>query len=1203
MILRMVLFEVRYWLRQPMVYIFLFVNALLTFGATASDSVQIGGGVGNIYKNAPYVVYTFHGIISFIALLMVTAFVNGTAIRDFTSDTAQIVFSTPVSKRSYLVGKFLGSTFIASLPLLGVSIGMVLGSWWPSVDPLRLGPNLWLPHLEAFFVIALPNILFSAAIIFAVAVLLRSTMASFITAIALFVGYSIAASFMSDMDNQTLGALLDPFGGAAVDLITKYWSVADKNARLLPLDGVLLWNRLIWIGVAMLVFLFGYVRFRFTDRAQKAKPLDPDERAPVGIGAVALPRVQLRHDGHAGRLQFRTLFMSDFLGMLKSTPFIIIMTLGLAQLITSLVFVTSMYGNTTYPVTYNVVDMMQGSLTIYLLIVVAFYAGQLIWKERDPKMDGIVNALPMATRTGLLAKLAALIGIVLVVHLFAVLAGMTTQLLHGYTRLQPWVYLSYFVVPGTLSFAFWGAMAILVHVLVNNKYLGYFVFIILFVLNIFGWQALDISSNLLKLNTTSGLTYSDMNGFGPFLKGWVFFKSYWLLFAVLVIYKSYLYVVRGNDTAWRWRIRNAMGRLKRSWPVAALFGSGWLVMAGFGYYNTKVLNTYQSDDEQEKLQVRYEKDYKKYEHMPQPHYTDVSYFIDLDPAARSIVYSAGIVLKNKDKVAIDTLYFNVPNRMQVKLDIPGAELVLNDSALDQRMYRLSTPLQPGGTIKFTCTGSWKPNGISNNVEFTGLVDNGSFFNNMDLIPSIGYDPNGEIHDREKRRKHELPPNERMPKLSDDPTKRMDNYLMRYSDWVHVRTTIGTAPDQIAVAPGSLKKEWTADGKRWFTYELDYKALNFYSFLSARYEVARETWKDPRGKEPDVALEVYYQKEHGVNVSRMLNSLRKSLDYYTAHFGPYRQKEARILEFPRYSSFAQAFPGTMPYSESIGFITDLTAKEDIDMVFYVVAHETGHQWWAHQVMGAAMQGSTLLSESMAQYSALMVMEKEYGKDHMRKFLKYEGDKYQNARGSEALGETPLMTVENQGYIHYNKASVVLYGLRTFLGEDTLNKAFKSLVDSFGYVDPPWPTSLEWYRAVKKVMPDSLNYLLQDGIKYITLYDNKMIEAKGKMNPDSTWTVTMKLTAEKEHADSLGKGTSVQMNDWMDIAVERWPTFGKDKELNEVPLVQERLKLHTGENMFTFQVSGKPSAVTIDPDHLFFDRHPDDNRMMVDVEKKE
>jgi len=1197
---RFFLFEVRYWLRQPMVYIFLVILGLLPYFAITSDNVTIGGGIGNVYKNAPFVVYQFYGVMSFIAILMVTAFVNGTAIRDFTSDTAQIIFSTPVSKRSYLVGKFLGSTFIASLPLLGVSIGMVLGSWWPGVDPLRLGPNLLLPHIEAFLVIALPNVIFAAAIIFAVAVLIRSTMASFITAIALFVGYAISSSFMSDIENRTIGALVDPFGGEAVDLITKYWSVSDKNTHLLPLDGVLLWNRLIWLGVALVIFLFGYYRFRFTDRAQKAKPMQADEMAPLHNAPVALPRVQLSHGSGAARQQFRTLFRNDFLGMLKSTPFIIIMTLGLVQLFTSLAYVTSMYGNTTYPVTYNVVDLMRGNLLIYVMIIVTFYAGQLIWKERDPKMDGIINALPMATRTSLLAKLAALIGIVFVVHLFAALAGMTTQLLHGYTRLQPGVYFTYFILPGTVNFACWAALALLVHVLVNNKYLGYFVFIILFVLNLFGWSALDVGSNLVQLNGSSGLTYSDMNGFGPFLKNWLFFKSYWLLFAALLIYKSYLFVVRGNDTAWRWRFRNAMNRLKGSWPVAAVIGGAWLVMAGFGYYNTKVLNTYRTSDEQEDLMVRYEKDYKKYEHMVQPHYTDVSYFINLDPATRSIVYSAGIMLKNKDKVAIDTLYFNVPHRMQVKLDIPGAALVLNDSALDQRMYRLATPLQPGNTIAFTCTGSWQPKGISNDVEFTSIVDNGSFFNNMDLIPGIGYDAGGEIHDREKRRKHKLPPNDRMPKLSDDPAKRMDNYIMRYSDWVNVRTTIGTSPDQIAVAPGTLKKDWTANGKHWFHYELDYKALNFYSFLSARYEVAKETWKDPKGKEPDVALEVYYQKEHSVNVPRMLNSLHRSLDYYTAHFGPYQQKEARIIEFPRYQSFAQAFPGTMPYSESIGFITDLTAKDDIDMVFYVVAHETGHQWWAHQVVGANMQGATLLSESMAQYSALMVMEKEYGKDHMRKFLKYEGDKYQDARGSEALGETPLMTVENQGYIHYNKASVMLYNLRSFLGEDTLDKAFKSLVDEFAYADPPWPTSLEWYRAVKKVTPDSLNYLLEDDIKYITLYDNKMIESKAKMNADSSWTVTMNLTAEKEHADSLGNGTSVPMADWMDIAVERWPSFGKDKDLNDVPLVQQRLLLHTGENMFTFHVNGKPSAVVIDPDHLFFDRHPDDNRMKTDFQ---
>ncbi|MBL0034699.1 MAG: hypothetical protein IPP26_02815 [Flavobacteriales bacterium] len=1193
MIARFFLFEVRYWLRQPMVYIFLFINALLVFGAVATENVNIGGGTGNVFKNAPFVAYQFYGVMSFIGLLMVTAFVNGTAIRDFTSNTAQIVFSTPVSKAGYLIGKFLGSTFVAALPLLGVTLGILVGSVMPWLDPIRVGPNLMGPHLQAFLLVALPNVLFSAAIIFAVAVLVRTTMASFITAIALIVGYSIAGSFITDIENETLGAMLDPFGSVAMDMVTKYWTVEDKNTLLLPSSGVLLWNRLLWIGVSIIIFLFGYLRFSFTERVQKAKASNGEAEVKPALASVALPKVALDFSRTSGRKQFWTLFTSDLKGILKSTPFIIIITLGLLQLFTSLSFVTSMYGNTTYPVTYSIIDLMRGSLFIYLMIIVTFYGGQLVWKERDPKMDGITNALPMATRTGLLAKLAALVSVVFVVHLVGTGAGMITQLLNGYTRLQPMVYLTYYILPGTLSFLFWAVLAFLVHVLVNNKYLGFFVFIVVVVLNLFAWSAADVESNLVMLNNGSGLTYSDMNGFGPFLKGWLFFKAYWLIFAGILVFVSFLFLVRGNDTTFRWRWHEAKQRLSGSKGLAIGLLGLWVLLGAWGVYNTKFLNTYTTSDEGEEDQVRYEKEYKKYQGMPQPHYTDIAYTIDLDPEARAISYSAEVKLKNKSAVAIDTLHFNVPHRMDVKMEIPGAELVLNDEKLDQRMYRLKQPLQPGAELWLTVRGGWQQKGIANDVEFTGLVNNGSFFNNQELLPTLGYEPRMELSDRADRRKHELPPNDRMPKLSEDPVKRMQNYLMANSDWVNVRTTISTAPDQIAIAPGSLRKEWTANGRRYFNYELDKPSLNFYAFMSARYEVAREKWNG-------VDLEVYYQKEHAVNVPRMLNSMKKSLAYYSEHFGPYHHKQARIIEFPRYASFAQAFPGTMPYSESIGFITDLTAEEDIDMVFYVVAHEMGHQWWAHQVMGAEMQGSTMLSESMAQYSALMVMEQEYGKAHMRKFLKYEGDKYQNARGAEAIGETPLMYVENQGYIHYNKASVVLYCMRDFLGEDTLNKAFNALVDSFGYAEPPWPTALDMYREIRAVTPDSLTYLLEDNFKYITLYNNGITSTKATMNADSSWTVDVRLTADKVHADSLGKETKVPVNDWMDIAVERKPAFGKNakKELNDVPLVQQRVKLRSGANSFTFTVPEKPLAVVIDPDHLFFDRLPEDNRKKVE-----
>ncbi len=1191
MILRFFLFEVRYWLRQPMAYIFMFINALLVFGATSSDTVQIGGGVGSVWKNAPYVVYIFYGIMSFLAMLMVTAFVNGTAIRDHVNNTAQIIFSTPISKSGYLIGSFLGSTFVATLPLVGVTIGMVVGSWMPWVDELRTGPNQLLPHVQAFLILGLPNVLFSAAIIFAVAILQRSTMASFITAIALFVGYSISGSMMEDMENQTLAAMLDPFGTTAVSEATEYWTVTEKNSAAFPLSGLVLWNRVLWISVSIIIFLIGYFRFSFTDRVQKGAPLQADPTPRPNYRPEPLPKVDQRFDAKARRNWFFSLYFIDLKAILKSTPFIIIMSLGSVQLFSSLAFVTELYGNTTYPVTYNVVDMVQGSLFIYLIIVVTFYGGQLVWKERDPRMDGITNALPMASGTGLLAKVAALISVVLAVLLLGMAAGMITQVLNGYTHFQPMVYLTYLIIPGLLGFTFFAVLAVMIHVLVNNKYLGFFVFIVVVLANTFAWSIPDVESNLVIMNGSSGLRYSDMNGFGPYLPGWIFFRTYWMVFACILFLVAWLFLVRGNDTEWRWRWHNAKQRLATVRVPTLLLVLVFAGMAAWGYYNTKVLNEYTTSDEQEQQQVDYEKAYKRFEGMHQPHYTAVEFKIDLEPEKRTLRYSADITLRNKGERPIDTLWLSLPERMDLQLEIPGATVALDDDDLKQRMYTLSPPLAPGADLRFTMRGGFAAKGFENSVSFTGLVQNGSFFNNMDLLPAIGYQADLELTDRNDRRKHDLPPNRRMPLLSEDPTQRQHTYLLKHSDWVTVNTTISTTPEQIAIAPGSLKKEWTGNGRRYFRYEVDHPSMNFYSFMSADYEVARE-------KHGEVDIEVYYHKDHGVNVPRMLNSMKKTLAYASEHFGPYRHKQARIIEFPRYASFAQAFPGTMPYSEAIGFITDLRKPEDIDPVFYVVAHEMGHQWWAHQVIGAVMQGATLLSESMAQYTALMVMEQEYGRPHMRKFLKYEADKYQNARGSEVLGESPLLTVENQGYIHYNKGSVMLYGLREFLGEAVLNKAFQHMVDSFGYAEPPYPTSMDMYRAMRAITPDSLLYLLDDNITRITLYNNAVQEATATMNADSGWTVEVRITAAKMYSDSLGVETEAPMNDWMDVAVMPITRFGKDKEKNDIPLARQRLKLRTGENRLTFRVAERPGAVVIDPDHLFFDRLPADNRKKVE-----
>ena len=50
---------------------------------------------------------------------------------------------------------------------------------------------------------------------------------------------------------------------------------------------------------------------------------------------------------------------------------------------------------------------------------------------------------------------------------------------------------------------------------------------------------------------------------------------------------------------------------------------------------------------------------------------------------------------------------------------------------------------------------------------------------------------------------------------------------------------------------------------------------------------------------------------------------------------------------------------------------------IDLVTYITAHEVAHQWWGHQVSGGDVQGASMIVESMAQYSALMVMKQKFG----------------------------------------------------------------------------------------------------------------------------------------------------------------------------------------------------------------------------------
>src|SRR5271156_2091136 len=111
-------FEIRFWLRSWMLWIFLFVVGLLILGAMGSDEVMGELSLSNIYRNAPFTIASFYAAMGVFALLVTAVFVNFASLRDFSYNTYQIMFSTPVRRRDFLLGRFLGATLVSEIPML-----------------------------------------------------------------------------------------------------------------------------------------------------------------------------------------------------------------------------------------------------------------------------------------------------------------------------------------------------------------------------------------------------------------------------------------------------------------------------------------------------------------------------------------------------------------------------------------------------------------------------------------------------------------------------------------------------------------------------------------------------------------------------------------------------------------------------------------------------------------------------------------------------------------------------------------------------------------------------------------------------------------------------------------------------------------------------------------------------------------------------
>lgn len=1198
------LFDLKQNFKKPQTYVFfgIFLLLYLAIGLAAAGFFDVASSDSNTVMNsanaiAGVIVGLNSGIMGLVNSVILVAIMATAIQKDYEYNTHPLYFTKPITQTSYFFGRFISAFTIALFVFSAQIIGYYLGCLSGAGTPL-MGPFVLMNFLQPFLVFVLPNILLLGVIFFSITTFTRSTLPAYLFCIVLLVLGFITSSITADLENKATAAVLEPFGMEALGLITQYWTPEEQNARGIPLEGQLLYNRILWLGIALLITFASFARFSFSQFLSpvtwfKRKDKDVAPAQNIQLQSLSLlPKVTQNFNAGETRKQLFYLARFEFKKMAKSPFFIIIALLGAITMYILSRFMGAIYNTETYPVTYQILEAPASFFQLFILILLVFMSGNIIWREREQKTDELIGTTPVSNGTLFFSKYLALLYVIAVLLIIVSLTGMIIQFSMGFYHVEPMLYLK-FSLRMLVYFGITAGLCLAVQVFTPNKYLGFFIALLPLLFMDILFHFLEWNNQLYIFNSSGpSMPYSDMNGYGHTMSTWFLYKGYWLSIVLLLCLFALMFFARGKEKGLKARLRlsrsSFTGKHKLALACCLLFA---LSAGAYIFYNTNILHHNKSPKQKEVETVDMEKKYKRFENTPQLRIVSSDINADLFPMKRTVKIKGFYFLKNKRNVPVDTLFINYIGGDNLEYTFSKLEPSVATSYRDDdkkfgvKIFRLSHPVQPGDSIRFDFEVQYKPVGFENGRTETEIVYNGTFFNNM-VFPSIGYNPASELDENTARKKYGLKPKPRMAAVNDS-AARMNTYISNDADWIRFSTVVSTDEDQIAVAPGYLQKEWKENGRRYFSYKMDSPILNFYSYLSARYEVKKDKWHD-------VNIEIYYQKGHEYNIERMINSIKKSLDYYTKNFGPYQHRQVRILEFPRYNSFAQSFPNTIPYSESIGFIAkvDDANKDKIDVPFYVTAHEVAHQWWAHQVIGGNVQGSVLMSETMSQYSALMVMEKEYGAQAMKKFLKYEMDKYLTGRAMEKKKELPLMLCENQDYIHYNKGSVIMYSLKDYLGEDVLNTAVRTYLNKVKFQEPPYTNAVEFVSYLRAATPDSLKYIIRDMFETITLYENYVKALSYTKMADGRYKVSLTLGSAKFRADSVGKNTKVPVADYIDIGIFSAQS-ANDKNAADKELLLQKVKMDRPEKTFEFIVNEKPVSAGIDPYNKLIDRTPDNN----------
>ena len=459
--------EFRTQRREPLTVLYVLVFSLLAMAFAAAGPVDLVGDRGMIPRDAPWSLMLASTALTAFGQVITTMVAATVVLRDRADRVADLMATTPLSPREYLLGKLLAALLLLSLIYCAVPLGLIAGSVVGGGSFASAVVGSLLP----FLAVVVPTMLAIGALQFAVGVLSGRLWVIVGQGLVLIWLWTAVADASRAAGGQGWVTLLDPFGSAALLFETRDWSDAARRVGRMPLTPLVFAGRMLWLvlgGLAATVAVMWTPRgvahrprLAAARRALAPIPLPTSSPAPTPARPARVPRDHW-WPGAVGTASYVARWM------LRDTGWRVLTLLGALNVLVH-AFLDASRLHDPLLVTQAALSALQLHARLFLILLATIYAGELVWREREERSAPLVDPLPISENALCAGRVAGvLVAQCALVSVLVVAAAVGAMVAAG-APVRGGVLLRGVLGGVLLPFVLWMLLSLAVHLLVQQK--------------------------------------------------------------------------------------------------------------------------------------------------------------------------------------------------------------------------------------------------------------------------------------------------------------------------------------------------------------------------------------------------------------------------------------------------------------------------------------------------------------------------------------------------------------------------------------------------------------------------------------------------------------------------------------------------------------------------------------------------------------